>query len=128
MARPVTTLVIFFLAFNLFAGMLMSTGVAGTLGLDANVGEDDKVDEHEKSAEDVASGNGLGSTLFGMYNILSSQLGSLFGFIFPGLRMLRRAGVPAFITGSENQAGFLPPLFSVMMGIGVMSFLRGWDL
>jgi len=125
MARPVTTLVIFFFAFNLFAGMLLTTGVAGTLGVDANVGEDQEFNETKNDAKDVSTGTSTGSTLFGMYNVLSSQLGKngIFGTIFPGLRMLRRAGVPAFIT-----EGFLGPLFSVMMAIGMISFLRGWDL
>jgi len=124
MARPVTTLVIFFVAFNLFAGMLMSTGVAATLGLDANVGGDDAVDKRTgEMSEDVTSGPGGGSTLFGMYNVLSNQISGFFGLIFPGLNMLNRAGVPGFIT-----YGFLAPLFSLMSAIGVVSFLRGWDL
>jgi len=75
MARPVTTLVIFFFAFNLFAGMLLTTGVAGTLGVDANVGEDQEFNETKNDAKDVSTGTSTGSTLFGMYNVLSSQLG-----------------------------------------------------
>lgn len=123
MSRPVTTLVIFFVAFNLFAGMLAATGVSSMLGLDAQVGEDDAVDQRVSDSDEIRSGPGGGSTLFGMYNVLSTQLGGFFGMIFPGLRMLNRAGVPGFIT-----FGFLAPLFSLMTGIGIMSFLRGWDL
>lgn len=123
MARPVTTLVVFFVAFNLFAGMLMSTGVASTLGLDAQVGEDGEFDKTTGDASDIESGTPQGDNLFGMYNVLATQVGSLFDTIFPGLRMLNRAGVPAYITG-----GFLGPLFSVMIMIGTVSFLRGWDL
>ncbi len=125
MARPVTTLVIFFVAFNLFAGMLLTTGVAGMLGVDANVGEDKKINQTTQNAEDVSSGTSTGSTLFGMYNVLAGQLGKngFFGTLFPGLRMLHRSGVPMFIT-----EGFLGPLFSMMMAIGMVSFLRGWDL
>lgn len=123
MARPVTTLVIFFVAFNLFAGMLMTTGVAGMLGLNAQVGEDSAVNQRVENSKDVSSGSSTGSTLFGMYNVLATQIGGFFNVIFPGLRMLNRAGVPSYIT-----SGFLGPMFSVMIGIGVMSFLRGWDL
>ena len=123
MARPVTTLVIFFAAFNLFAAMLMTTGVAGTLGVDAAVGEDDAVDQRVETSSDVSSGTTTGSTLFGMYNVLATQIGGFFNLVFPGLRMLNRAGVPGYIT-----SGFLAPMFSLMMAIGMMSFLRGWDL
>lgn len=127
MARPVTTLVIFFIAFNLFAGMLMATGVAGVINIDATVGGDDER-EQRTSNNEVESGNGTGSTLFAMYNVLTTQLSNFFGMIFPGLAMLRRAGVPAFIVGGNNTVGFLPPLFSTLVFIDVMAFLRGWDL
>jgi hypothetical protein len=120
MARPVTTLVIFFVAFNLFAGMLASTGVAATLGIDANVGGDEVNDDFE---EDVDTGSPTQSTLFGMYNALTGQVADIFAAVFPGLQMLNRAGVPGYIT-----FGFLGPLFSAMIVIAVLSFLRGWGL
>lgn len=123
MARPVTTLVIFFIAFNLFATMLMATGVAGMLGLDANVGGDSAVNDRVGDSDGVETGSSTGSTLFGMYNVLSQQVGGFFAVVFPGLNMLNRAGVPSYIT-----SGFLGPLFSIMITIGIMSFLRGWDL
>jgi hypothetical protein len=123
MSRPVTTLVVFFIAFNLFAGMLISTGVAGAIGLDANVGGDDAVDESVNKADKVSTGTGLGSTLFGMYNLLASGASDVFNAIFPGLNMLHRAGVPSWITG-----GLLGPLFSIVIFVDIVSFLRGWGL
>lgn len=122
MARPVTTLVVFFIAFNLFAVMLGATGVSAALGIDATVGGNDAVDD-QTSRDGVDSGSPTGSTLFGMYNVLSTQLSGLFGVIFPGLNMLNRAGVPSYITG-----GFLGPLFSIVIVIDIISFLRGWGL
>jgi len=121
MARPLTTLVVFFISLNLIASALMGAGIASTLGLDANVGGDEAVDE--RVGNDVESGTSTGSTLFGMYNVLSGQLSDLFGVVFPGLNMLERAGVPSWITG-----GILGPLFSVLIFIDVISFLRGWGL
>lgn len=123
MARPTTLLVVFFLSFNLFAGMLMATGVDGVLGIDANVGEDDEVQNLEDQTDDVSTGNGLGATLFAMYNALAGAIGSVFNFIFPGLLMLERAGVPSYIT-----AGFMGPIFSVLIAFDVVSFLRGYNL
>lgn len=122
MARPVTMLVVFFIAFNLFAVMLGATGLAAVIGIDASVGGTAAVDE-QTDRDGVDSGSPTGSTLFGMYNVLSGQLADFFGVIFPGLGMLNRAGVPDYITG-----GFLGPLFSVVIFIDVMSFLRGWGL
>lgn len=123
MARPITTLAIFFIALNLWAGVMMSTGFADTLGIDANVGEDEAVDEAVQDSENVSSGTSTGSTLFGMYQTVAGQVGGLLSTIFPGLRMLERAGTPKAIT-----QGFLGPLFTVMIGIMIMSFFRGWDL
>jgi len=82
MARPVTTLVIFFIAFNLFAGMLMTTGVAGAIGIDAAVGEDDAIDQ-QTSNDGLETGTGSGSTLFGMYNVLFTQLSGFFRHDLP---------------------------------------------
>lgn len=123
MARPITTLAIFFIAFNVFAGALTASGVAGTLGLDANVGGDAAVDKAEQEGSELQTGNGLGSTLFGMYNVLAKGLSDLVSVVFPGLSMLRRVGIPGYIT-----SGVLAPLFTFVTVIGFMSFVRGWGL
>lgn len=128
MARPVTLLVVFFITFNLFAGMLTATGTDAMLGLDAEVGGDKAVGDAAQRSENVSTGTSLGNTLFGMYNVLANGLSSVFDVIFPGLAMLRAAGVPAWIAGGQGTVGFLPPLFTVIMFIGFVSFLRGWDL
>lgn len=101
----------------------MSSGVAATLGITANVGGDEKVDSAVSQAEKSQTGSPTGSTLFGMYNVLVQAVTVLTGTITAGPMMLRRAGVPSMIT-----TGILQPLFAVIMGIGVVSFLRGWDL
>jgi hypothetical protein len=123
MARPVTTLALFFIAFNLLAGVMTAQGVFDTLGVNEQVGEDQEVTNRLDDAQNVSTGAPTGSTLFGMYNVLSTQIGNLFGVIFPGLRMLERVGVPNWIT-----QGLLGPIFSFAIGVGTLSFLRGWDL
>lgn len=122
MARPVTTLVVFFVAFNLFAGMIAGAGIDSMLGLDATVGEDEEVNETVKNSEEIKTGTGLGDTLGGMYNVLAGTVRGFFDLILPGLAMLRRAGVPPEITD------FLNGVFTFMAGIAVISFVRGWDL
>jgi len=128
MSRPVTTLAVFFLSFNLFAGMLMSTGVAATIGLDTRVGGGEAVRDARQTGQDVETGAPTGETLFGAYNVLSNQLGTIFGIIFPGLRMLYNSGVPAFLVGGPSTVGLLPPLFSTILAIDIISFFRGWGL
>lgn len=123
MPRPITTLAIFFIAFNVFASALMASGVAGLIGVNAAVGGDQAVQNSQSESDDIRTGNGLGGTLFGMYNVLADGLSTIVGVVFPGLSMLQRAGVPGFITNI-----ILAPIFSFITAVGFISFLRGFDL
>lgn len=118
----------FLIALSLFSGFLQSTGVAETLHLDQRVGGDKAVDKARSATDSVDTGAPTGSTLFGMYNVLSKQLANVLGIINPGLRMLYNAGVPAEFVGGPSTVGLLPPLATFVKGIGVISFIRGWDL
>lgn len=123
MSRPVTTLLLFFLAFNLFAATLMSTGVAGTIGIETNIGGDEEVDKTlEKANGTVETGAPTGSTLFGMYNVLANGFNTLVGTVTAGHTMLAQAGVPSAITDMLNA------LFGIVIVIDIMSFIRGWGL
>jgi hypothetical protein len=128
MARPVTLLAFMLLALSVWAGFLTSTGIAADIGLDARLSGDEIQDQAQSATEDIETGAPTGNTLFGLYNVLSDQLGTLFGIINPGLRLLYNAGVPASIVGGPNTIGLLPPLTSFIKAIGVISFLRGWGL
>jgi hypothetical protein len=116
------------LALSVWAGFLTSTGIAADIGLDARLSGDEIQDQAQSATEDIETGAPTGNTLFGLYNVLSDQLGTLFGIINPGLRLLYNAGVPASIVGGPNTIGLLPPLTSFIKAIGVISFLRGWGL
>lgn len=136
MARPVTTLAIFFISMSLFTGAMQAQGIFATMGV-GGVGQpcpDNPTDEQVKhiadcTVEDLAgqegvnSGTSTGQTLFGMYNVLAGQVGGIYDVIYPGLTLLERAGVPGWIT-----EGILGNLFSVMIIIALLSFLRGWSL
>lgn len=108
---------------NVFAGVLMGTGVASHMGIETNVGGDEQVDEITRSDQDVDTGSPTGETLFGMYNVLTDQVGGIFDVIYPGIQMMENAGMPTYITED-----ILEPVASVMITIGIISFLRGWDL
>jgi len=128
MARPVTTLALFFLTLTLFSTLLSTTGVAAHLGLNTNVGGAEAADDAQAAASDVSTGAPTGETLFGAYNVLSNQLAKIFGVINPGLRMLYNAGVPAYLVGGPGTIGFLPPIATFIQAIGIISFFRGWGL
>lgn len=123
MARPVTALVVFFLAFQLFAVMLSGTGVAATIGLDVTIGEQAATDSLTSTTDEVPTGSPTGGTLFGLYNVVGSFMSSVYDYVFPGLRMLNRAGVPAYITDR-----FLGDIFTVLIAIDIAAFVRGYEL
>jgi len=123
MSRPVTLLLVFFLSLNLFAGVLMSTGAAATLGIDAEVGGDEATDNLEGQTGDVPTGSPSDGTLFGLYNVVGGFLSGIYDYIFPGLSMLERAGVPSFITDD-----LLGNLFSLLIAIDVAAFIRGYEI
>jgi len=128
MARPVTTIALFFLSLTLFSSLLSTTGVAAHLGLNTPPDSSNAAAEAQTAASDVSTGAPTGQTLFGAYNVLSNQLATIFGLINPGLRMLYNAGVPAYLVGGPNTVGFLPPIATFIQAIGIISFFRGWGL
>lgn len=123
MARPVTLAVVFFLALNLFSGVLIGTGAADTLGISAEVGGDQATDELQgKSDSGLPTGSPSDGTLFGLYNVVGGFLSGIFEFVFPGLNMLGRAGVPGWITG------MLGTIFSLLITIDIAAFVRGYEI
>jgi len=125
MARPVITLALFFISLSLFGQMLATTGVAAHLGIDSRVGGQESIDDATGASEEVSTGAPTGSTLFGAYNVLSSQLAKILGVINPGLRMLYNAGVPGYIVGGPNTIGLLPPIATIIQAWGIAKFFRG---
>ena len=123
MARPTTVLVIFLIAMNLFAGVVVSQGVDTMLGIDATVGEDQAIDNAASSTKSVSTGTGVGETLFGMYNVLASGVSDVYGAIYPALNMLDRAGVPGYIV-----YGLLGNMFTFVIFFDIVLFLRRGDL
>jgi len=136
MARPVTTLVVFFVAFNLFSVALTASGVASAVGLSASYGQSCPVDnptqeqinsipacELQDNTDDVPTGPGTGSTLLGLYNLVGGFASAIYDFIFPGLNLLNYAGVPTFITDR-----LLGDMISLLIAIDVAAFIRGYEL
>jgi len=79
---------IYFIAFNALAFILMQSGVAAELGLNAETGNPQAIEEAGER-KDIRMGSSVGGTLFGMYNVLTQQAAALFYTFAPGLEMLK---------------------------------------
>ncbi len=130
MARPVTLLVVFFLALNLLGGVFIAQDVDDFLGINAELGEDEeteklqeKIGDSDNQDEDgLPTGSPSDGTLFGLYNVIGGFLSGLYGYIFPGLQMLNRAGVPSYLT---NMMG---TIFGLLIVIDIAAFVRGYEI
>lgn len=136
MTRASVYIVVFLVAFNAGAGLLMMTPAGGgesiseTIGLgadeidqDATEDIDDAVgapDGEEDGEVNVGSGSGsiLGLELF---VTLGSALSSVFT-IQPGMNMLVQAGVPQYIIGWANS------IMALVVAIDLLNFVRGGGL
>jgi len=133
--RAVTILAVFFVGMNAWALLMQSTGVAAAVGLTGVNGEcpnnptqsqietiPDCTVENQASRESIQAGTSTGSTLFGMYNVVTSQVMGVLYVVFPALNLLARAGVPGSIIG------FMSTIYGMLMTITALSYLRGYDL
>jgi len=123
MARPSTVLVIFVVALNLITAVLAAQGVFAMLGVAGDISSQQTVTEASTQADSVATGNGVGGTLFGLYNTLAGAVGGVYDVIYPALNTFERAGVPAYIT-----EGILGNLFTLIIFFDIASYIRGFDL
>lgn len=118
--RITTQLALFFIAFNLLAHMFIGLGIAGHLGVNMETGRPDAIDD-ATNEDEVSLGNGVGGTLFGMYNVLTNQFGVLVNTIAPGFAMLK-----LFLPGSIVDPFAL--IAGTMTFVDLLSYARGADL
>lgn len=123
MARPITALAVTMLALNLFAGMLMGTGVAANLGLSTAVGGDQAAESTVDNATDqIKTGAPTGDTLFGFYNVLATGFSAIAGVVTAAPTMMANAGVPTEITS------LIQNMIALVYALDIISFARGWGL
>lgn len=111
---------LFFIIFNVFAGIVGTMGVAAELGLSVETGNPSQL-ERATDQREPDLGASSGSTLFGMYNSLSDQLGTMFYSIAPGFDMLRNFLPGVFVDGMYGVASFI-------ISKDLIAFARGTDL
>jgi len=117
--RITTTVVVFFIAFNAFAGIITASGLSDTWDTQPSAGEADALTEAQQEANDVsASGGGL-STLFGLIVSVGGSIGTIFSAALPGVDMLADSGVPLWFLGYATA-----PL-ALISAIELADWLRG---
>lgn len=110
-------LLLFFVFMNAFAGALTATPIAGDLGINPDPGGDEKLEQADAEAEEFASSNSGGDTLFGLYNALAGVLEGLINTL-PAIGMMKNAGAPAWLV-NYGFAGY-----SIIIGLDVAGYLR----
>jgi len=120
--KPTSILLVFFVAMNLFAGVMDASGVSALLGLEVGVGASEAYAGYGQAGS-IPTGTGGGDDLFGLYNVVGGFLMNLYSDIYPGLDMLTRLGTPVWLT-----YGFLANIFNVLILIRGISFVRGYNL
>lgn len=78
--------------------------------------------ENDAQRDTIEAGSSTGSTLFGMYNVVTKQVMGVLYVVLPGLNILARVGVPGYIIG------FATDMFSLLLTITGLSYMRGYDL
>lgn len=109
---------LFLLFFNGGAIMLDTSGAADYAGLDPSTCAGQELTTVANTLQDYDTGQGGGSTLFGLYNTISNPLEGLFNLVFRGGAMLKCAGVPKWIVN------FLFTGLAVIPGLDLILFLR----
>jgi len=115
-----TQLTLFFIAFNALGGIMIASGVAGDLGINTETGDPEQLEK--ATAVEPNLGNNVGGTLFGMYNQLTKQVGTIFYSVAPGFKMLK-----SFLPDLWIDV-LLSPLASVIVAKDLIAFARGNDL
>lgn len=115
-------IVMFLVFFNAGAAMLETTGAAKTMGIDISEGNDERIEEAQNASRSPDPGNGVGGTLFGLYNSLAGLLETILNTIAPGAEMLKANGFPAFIINWSFAA------MPIIIGLDIISYFRGYSL
>jgi len=119
---------VFFIALTLTGNMLFVTGITEQLGISGGPpSSSEALGDATGSAEDVTTGAPTGSTLFGAYNVLVGQISTVLGIINPSLKIFYNLGVPGYLVGGGGNIGLLPPIFTVLKGLAIMEFFRGFS-
>lgn len=115
--RLITMFIVFFLAMNVFAGIIQTQASSTTLNPEVNA--PDALQDAQDESDAVSSSGGGQSTLFGMIQSIGNVIGTLASGVLPAFSMMVDAGVPEWIVG----------YFSAVVGVPVtvefLDFLRG---
>lgn len=95
--RPSLLIILFLIMLSASANVLVSSGVAGDMGIAPDPGGEEEVDSTINQTNEVQASNGLGSTLFGMYSSIAGIFEGMVSLVFAGPIMLYNIGIPRWI-------------------------------
>jgi len=117
--RFTTTIVVFFILLNAFAGALETSGMTDKWDTGPEVDAPTALEAAQSSADDAqVSGGGL-ETLFGLASSLGSTLATIFGGALPAIAMLGDLGVPGWFLG------YITAPVVILSFVEIAEFLRG---
>lgn len=118
-------LLVFFIVFNAWAGILQDFDVDDQLGFSAELGDTSELEAVEdETASDVQTGSPVTGTIFGVIIASATKLAAIIGAVAPGVQMLVNvvpSGPPTAIVG------MLSALVPVIITVDILNFLRGLD-
>jgi hypothetical protein len=122
MSRVSIYLVLFLISFNAGAVMLSTTGVDDAVGIGAQGVDSGETQHIEEAANETSVGTGTGPfTGVEMYAVLGKTLAAILA-IQPAMDMLLQVGVPLYLIGFANA------IIAIIVGIDIISFIRGFNL
>jgi len=117
--RITTTVVVVFLAMNIFAAGLQTAGMDDKWGTSPEPGDAQALSDAQQEPDNINPRGGGLSTLFGLIVSVGSSLGAIFGSALPALDLLGDLGVPDYIILLMGG-----PL-TILSGIEIADWLRG---
>jgi hypothetical protein len=117
--RFTTTVVVFFILLNAFAGALQASGMTDIWDTEPDVNAPTALDRAQTSADNAEATGGALDTLFGLATSLGTVLATIFAGALPAVSMLADLGVPDFFLG------YITAPVVIISFVEIAEFLRG---
>lgn len=118
-------LLIFFLLFNAWGGLMQEYDIDDQLGINAETGDAQELENAQQEAGEVTTGEPTGQTLLGYYNNLMGTLTTLVTGLQPGVQLLVNI-VPSGIASDLVVWAFT--ILPILITVDILYFARGGGL
>lgn len=118
-------LVIFFLLFNGWGGLMMEYDIDDHLGINAETGDAEELEQAREGARNVSTGEPTGQTLIGYYGQQLGSLTDMLAGLQPGVQLLVNT-IPSGI--GEDIVIWAFTILPILAAIDALYFARGGGL